>query len=227
MAAGLLRYSDAQGIGDRRFEELFGRHRDGLTGYCRALVDDENDANDVLQNVALGVLLALRRGVQPARERAWLYRIAHNEAMSLHRRRTQAQRAEQVLPPADDGPERAMLVKERLAETFEDVNALSARPRQVLLMHELSGLSREEIATRLQLSPEAVSHDLSQARARIRANRTAREIPCGSVREILSDNDGRRRRTVEVHAHLRGCPACRSWQSRGRPGSRMRARPAA
>jgi RNA polymerase sigma factor (sigma-70 family) len=208
-----LRHTDRQRIDDRRFEELFDRHRDALTGYCRALVDDENDANDVLQNVALGVLLALRRGVQPARERAWLYRIAHNEAMSLHRRRTQSERAEQLPPPADDSPERATLVKERLAETFEDVNALSARPRQVLLMHELSGLSREEIATRLHVSPEAVSHDLSQARARIRADRTAREVPCESVRAILSDTDGRRRRTAAVHAHLRGCRACRSWLS--------------
>ncbi|MGZ4184868.1 MAG: RNA polymerase sigma factor [Solirubrobacteraceae bacterium] len=210
---GGLRYTDAHRIGDRRFEELFDRHRDALTGYCRALVDDENDAADVLQDVALSVLLALRRGVQPVQERAWLYRIAHNEAMSLNRRRMQAERATQLLPPADDGPERAMLVKERLAETFEDVNALSARPRQVLLMHELSGLTREEIAARLQLSPEAVSHDLSQARARIRADRTAREVPCESVRAILSDTDGRRRRTAEVHAHLRGCQACRSWRS--------------
>jgi RNA polymerase sigma factor (sigma-70 family) len=211
-----LRDPPALPVGDRRFEELFGRHRDALAAYCRTLVDDEDDANDVLQNVALCVLLAFRRGVKPSRERAWLYRIAHNEAISLQRRRALADRAEQPLAPVSDGPELAALVKERLAETLDDVNALRDRPRQVLLMRELSGLSREEIAARLGLSPEAVSHELSQARARIRADRVAREIPCEAVRAILSDRDGRRRRTAEVRAHVRGCQACRAWQSRGR-----------
>jgi RNA polymerase sigma factor (sigma-70 family) len=207
-----LRDPPAPPIADRRFEELFGRHRDALAGYCRTLVDDEDDVNDVLQNVALCVLLAFRRGVKPTRERAWLYRIAHNEAITLHRRRASADRAEQELRIASDSPELAALVKERLAETLEDVNALRNRPRQVLLMHELAGLSREEIAARLELSPETVSHDLSQARARVRADRAAREVPCESVRAILSDRDGRRRRTAEIRAHLRGCKACRSWQ---------------
>jgi RNA polymerase sigma factor (sigma-70 family) len=203
-------------IADRRFEELFGRHRDALAGYCRTLVDDADDVDDVLQSVALSVLLAFRRGVKPTRERAWLYRIAHNEAMSVYRRRALADRAEQQLPAAPDGPERAALVKERLVETLEDVNALRDRPRRVLLMHELAGLSRDEIAARLQLSPEAVSHDLSQARARVRADRAAREVACESVRAVLSDKDGRRRHTAEIRAHLRGCVACRSWQRYGR-----------
>ena len=123
-----------------------------------------------------------------------------------------AGRAEQEVPVVSDGPERTALVNERLAETLEDVNALRNRPRQVLLMHELWGLSREEIAAALGLSPEAVSHNLSQARARVRADRTAREIPCESVRAILGDTDGRRRRTAGIRTHLRGCRACQSWQ---------------
>ena len=203
---------DIQRLDDRRFEELFGRHREALAGYCRALVDDEDDVNDVLQNVAICVLLAFRRGVKPPRERSWLYRIVHQEAASLHRRRALAGRAEEELSVVSDGPERTALVNERLAETLEDVNALRDRPRQVLLMHELWGLSREEIAAALGLPPEAVSHNLSQARARVRADRTAREIPCESVRAILSDTDGIRRRTAGIRTHLRGCRACQSWQ---------------
>ncbi len=65
-----LRDPPAPPIADRRFEELFGRNRDALAAYCRTLVDDEDDVNDVLQNLALCVLLAFRRGVKPSRERA-------------------------------------------------------------------------------------------------------------------------------------------------------------
>src|ERR1700680_1141913 len=72
---------------DRRFEALYARHWQALSRYCQALVKDEHDALDVLQNVALRAMLALRQGAQPKRERAWLYAIAHNEAISLLRRR--------------------------------------------------------------------------------------------------------------------------------------------
>jgi DNA-directed RNA polymerase specialized sigma24 family protein len=68
---------------DRRFEALCDRHSQALSRYCQALVKDEHDALDVLQNVAVHAMLALRRGAQPERERAWLYAIAHNEAMNL------------------------------------------------------------------------------------------------------------------------------------------------
>jgi DNA-directed RNA polymerase specialized sigma24 family protein len=88
-----LRDPPAPSIADRRFAELFGRHCDALADYCRTLVDDEDDVDDVLQNVAMCVLLAFRRGVKPTRERVWLYRIAHNEAITLHRRRALADRA--------------------------------------------------------------------------------------------------------------------------------------
>src|SRR5437764_1347162 len=41
---------------DRAFEELYTRHREALARYCRALVQNEHDARDVLQNVAVRVL---------------------------------------------------------------------------------------------------------------------------------------------------------------------------
>ena len=75
---------------DRDFERMYRRHQAALVSYCRWLLQDEQDALDVLQNVGLRAMVALRRGLRPERERAWLWRIAHNEAMSLVRSRRPA-----------------------------------------------------------------------------------------------------------------------------------------
>jgi RNA polymerase sigma factor (sigma-70 family) len=219
---GTTRHSgDPRGRGaaessDGLFEELYGRHGHALSNYCRALVSDEHDASDVLQNVAVRAMLALRRGNKPERERAWLYGIAHNEAMSLLRARKDVAVLDQWLVDPHSDPPRAMLTREHLQQLFDDVRALAPQPRQILLMAELSGLSRADIAAALGLSPGAVSQSLSEARAALRADQAAHETPCEIVRSVLSKPDGRRRRTRAVRAHLRGCPSCRSWTKRER-----------
>lgn len=160
---------------DRAFQELFCRHQRALTAYCRRLIEDQSDADDVLQNTAVRVMLALRRGVKPRQERAWLYRIAYNEAMNLFRARRQMAPLDDQLPAGTDDPAHATLLKERISETVDDLGALTPRARQILVMREFSGLGREEIAVTLGISPKAVSQSLSDARARLRLQHGARE----------------------------------------------------
>ncbi len=196
---------------DGVFRALFAQHNKALTRYCRSLVGHEDDVGDVMQNAALRALLALRRGVVPIQERAWLFRIVHNEAMSLLRSRRPLLTLDEDLPAPADDPEWTALIKERLAETLDDVDALSPQVRQIVLMGTVCGLSRDEIAGQLGLTPAAVSHAHSQARARLKADRIARELPCELVRLVIGNRDGRRRRTAAVRAHVRGCRSCRAW----------------
>jgi RNA polymerase sigma factor (sigma-70 family) len=203
---------------DDAFQALFARHSEALTGYCRSLVGNEHDAGDVMQNVALRALLALRRGVVPTQERAWLFRIVHNEAISLFRARRSLITLDEELPATADDPERAALSKEQVAETLNDLGALGRGVRHIVLLGTVRGLSRDEIADQLGLTPSAVSHTLSQARARLKADRTARELACEVVRSVMSNRDGRRRRTAAVRAHLRGCQSCRTWLRQERRG---------
>ncbi len=201
---------------DRQFEALYGRHWQALSRYCQALVKDEHDAVDLLQNVAVRAMLALRRGAQPERERAWLYAIAHNEAMSLLRRRRLAPPLdERLIAPAAD-PLPTILMREHLAELWDDVHELTPRARRMLLMRELSGLGRADIAAALGVSPGAVSQSLSESRAALRVDRAARDLPCHVVRSLLDESDRRRRTPRTVRAHLRGCQSCRDWARRGR-----------
>jgi RNA polymerase sigma factor (sigma-70 family) len=199
---------------DRSFEELFGRHREALARYCRTLVRDEHDAVDVLQNVAVRALLAVRRGAGPTHERAWLYRIARNEAVTLFRsRRRLEQLDESATDPARD-PVRVVLERERLGELASDLRALSPNARRILLLSSAGGLDRDQIAAELSLTPGAVSQSLSESRAGLRADRAGHELSCDELRSLLDGADGRRWRARAVRAHLRGCAGCRDWAQR-------------
>ena len=81
---------------DRAFAVLYERHHQALYRYCRAIVRHEDDARDVLQTTMARALAALARGVPDAPMRPWLFRIAHNEAISVLRRRRPAVELEQA-----------------------------------------------------------------------------------------------------------------------------------
>src|SRR3954453_12557366 len=75
---------------DSAFAALYDRYRDVLVRYCRSLVRDEQDALDAFQTTMLKALRALREDRRNAPVRPWLFRIAHNESVSVLRRRSSA-----------------------------------------------------------------------------------------------------------------------------------------
>src|SRR5947209_7250811 len=69
------------------FAPLYERYYQQLYRYCRSIVHDDVDAQDALQSTFASAFAALRRGQRDAPLRPWLFRIAHNEAVSVIRRR--------------------------------------------------------------------------------------------------------------------------------------------
>ena len=78
---------------DAAFTALYERYHGPLLGYCRSILLDAEDAHDATQSALENALRALPRR-EPGRPlRPWLYRIAHNEAINIVRRRQPAGRA--------------------------------------------------------------------------------------------------------------------------------------
>src|SRR3954452_18136885 len=74
--------------GDRSaFEEIFERHHQELYRYCLAIVRDRDDAEDALQMTMAAALRSLPGDDREIDVRPWLFRVAHNESISLLRRR--------------------------------------------------------------------------------------------------------------------------------------------
>src|SRR3954468_22944705 len=121
---------------ERAFGLLFARHQAGVTRYCRGILRNEADGEDAAQNAMVAALRALEGGTVPMRVKPWLYRIAHNEAISLaRRRRTDAELDEMELPGVGDAEE-VSAVRERLGQLMTDLQSLSERQRQALVLRE-------------------------------------------------------------------------------------------
>jgi RNA polymerase sigma-70 factor (ECF subfamily) len=149
-------------------ERLFRTYNAPLVRYLTRRLGDRDWAEEVAQETFLRAL----RQDRIDNERAWLFAVATNlvrdEARKDARRRrhlallAEQERAEEAVEPEPTSLERA----QDAAMARRAVDALAERDRLALLMRE-EGLSYEEIAVALGLSPGSVGTTLSRARRRL------------------------------------------------------------
>lgn len=193
------------------FAVLYERHHRPLYRYCRSIVGDPDDAADALQSAMTRALAAISGRDERAPVVAWLFRIAHNESISVVRGR---RRVEPLEPAARIGPDVVVDAerRDRLAQLVADLQALPERQRAALLMREVSGLGHADIAAALEVGEGAVKQTIYEARTALHEFAAGREMACASVRRQLSDGDGRTARSRRLRAHLRSCGACRAFR---------------
>jgi RNA polymerase sigma factor (sigma-70 family) len=211
--AGDERLAKLAGSGsEAAFTLLFQRFHQPLYRYCRSLLGDDADAQDALQTTFTQALVALREGRRTAPIRPWLYRIAHNESVSLLRRRRPMRElpVESVLA-SDRSPHEVMEERARLTTLMADLEDLPERQRGALVMRELSGLPHEEIAQALGISVGAAKQTVLEARRSLQEFERGRSMRCEEIQEMVSDGDRRTLRSRQVRAHLRDCAACRAF----------------
>lgn len=192
------------------FAVLFQRYHAPLVRYCRSILLDGHDAQDAAQNALTAALRALRsERTLPLRLRPWLYRIAHNEALRVARRRPPVAGLDEeaaALAAPDDREAR-----EALRELLGDLRTLPERQRSALVLRELEGLSYPEVAGALDMTPDAARRAVFEARASLWAHREGRAAACADVRMRLSEGDGRTARSRALRAHVAGCEACAAF----------------
>src|ERR1044072_610007 len=113
------------------------RHHQALHRYCYAIVGNEHDAADALQNTMLKALRSLPGETRPMALRAWLYRIAHSESASLLRARRPDSELDAAAHVGDVAADGALASRERLRSLTDDLRELTERQRGALLMREL------------------------------------------------------------------------------------------
>src|SRR3954451_9132867 len=69
------------------FAAVYESHHQALYRYCRSILRHDQDAQDALQSTMTRAFAALQDEPRDFELRPWLFRIAHNEAISLLRRR--------------------------------------------------------------------------------------------------------------------------------------------
>ena len=185
------------------FAAVYERHHQALYRYCRSILRHEEDAQDALQSTMTRAFAALQDERRDFDLKPWLFRIAHNEAISILRKRRVTTELDDipVLTDLDDQVDE----REQLRLLQMDLADLPDRQRAALVLRELNGLSHAEIAVVLETSAANVKQTIYEARTALFSAREGREMPCDDVRRMLSDGDGRVLRGRGLRAHLRSC----------------------
>jgi RNA polymerase sigma-70 factor (ECF subfamily) len=147
------------------FEALLRRHGPMVLGVCRRVLRHEQDAEDAFQ----ATFLVLARKAASVRPRdmvgPWLYGVAQRTALKARamsaKRREQERRAEER-PRADVGANGAS--QELLARLDAALGRLPDRYRVPLVLCELEGRSRKEVAGRLHIPEGTLSSRLAYAK---------------------------------------------------------------
>ena len=195
----------------RAFAVLYERYHQQLYRYCRSMLRNDVDAQDALQSTFALALAALQEGKRNAPFRPWLFRIAHNESISLIRRRRDAgEVSESMLAPVASASEEAA-DRERLTMLMGDLAQLPERQRAALVMRELGGLSHADIAVALSTTVTAAKQAIFDARSALLEFAEGRALACDEVRRTISERDGRVLRGRRMRSHLRGCSSCAAF----------------
>lgn len=194
------------------FETLMRRYNGKLFRIARAIVKDDAEAEDVLQDAYLDAYKQIGEFRGEAQLSTWLTRIVINHALM----RLRKQKRERVVVPfrsgndrsAERGPHESEVVDHR-AESPTDasmraearrmlecrIDELPIAFRTVFVMREIEDMTVEETAACLSIPPSTVRTRLFRARALLRES-LARDLDAATV-EVFGFAGARCDRIVE------------------------------
>jgi RNA polymerase sigma-70 factor (ECF subfamily) len=160
------------------FGTLVRRYQERLYNSVYRLVENAEDAQDVVQEAFLNAYQSLDGFKGDSLFFTWLYRIAVNTAISLKRKRRVTVRMEMGrdgepgLEPPDPSehsrPEYALEQAEQGRRVREALSRLSPEHRAVLVMKDMEGQKYETMAEVLQVPIGTIRSRLHRARLELR-----------------------------------------------------------
>ena len=157
--------------------QIFRAQYRKLLRFCLLRVKNEADAEDIVQEAFLSVKRAYPdKGVEELTPILFttVRNLSFNHLTSRRHRRRHDQEeigeaGDRIACGRTPTPERQLMDAERLAIVEAVIEELPPRRREALRLHRFEGLSYEEIARRLKVSPTAVKKHVARAVALIAA----------------------------------------------------------
>lgn len=152
------------------FEKVFRLLRDDLVRYVRSIVGDPAVANDLVQDAFVS-LWETRETLDPSLSlKAFIYRIARNASYRhLRDTRTHTRKHEEIRRDYDPGQRNGeakdfAVDGDLLAARLRIwITELPDRQREALVLSRYHGLSHNEIAALMQISPRTVNNHIMRA----------------------------------------------------------------
>ena len=156
------------------FEELMRRHNQRLYRVARAILKNDMEAEDVMQQAYIHAFTRLDQFAGRARLSTWLTRIVIHEALGrLRKDRTKiwSEFDETTMAQPDTArptPEHQAYAAELRVLLESSIDALPEGYRLVFVCRDVEGLTTAETADALELGEEAIKTRLHRAREMLR-----------------------------------------------------------
>jgi len=171
------------------FEKLIKRYEDSIFSLAYRILQDKEEAYDVLQETALSAFKNLKRFKGKSSFSTWIYKIALNFALMRKRKQKSLAKKVSVISTDDeskiydsvdteefkniqdvydDNPLKTLEQQEFINILNDSLNKLPEKYRTVFILKELEGRPIEEVAKILNLSPSAIKTRLHRSRLYLR-----------------------------------------------------------
>jgi len=153
------------------FAKLWVGTQSTISGFVRSLVPDFQQAEEVLQRVAVTLVRKFDQYDQNRPFVAWAIGVAKYEVLYYRRERATDRHVfdDEVVERIAQGYQRFVSEADPFREALERcLERLDGRSRQVVELRYATGLASPDVARRLSLSPSAVRMLLSRVRHSLR-----------------------------------------------------------
>ena len=157
---------------DGHFHKVLDLHGAAILRLAGTYTNTRSDKEDLFQDIALAIWRALPHFRGDSSERTFVFRIAHNRAITFaarHRPQGASQDSEHVLemPDPRSNPEKGLAREQQETRLFEAIHRLPVDYRQVITL-TLEEMSYSEIGEIVGIGESNVGARLSRARQMLR-----------------------------------------------------------
>lgn len=153
------------------FAELVTRYQDRLYNVVYHIVNDREDASDIVQETFLQSYTNLSRFRMSSRFYTWIYRIAFNISIGTLRQKKRKVSMEQIMEDygeciaaKGESPEHKITREESSKLLWEAINRLPEEYKTPLVLREMEDASYDDIAEILHVPVGTVRSRLHRAR---------------------------------------------------------------
>lgn len=157
------------------YEIIMRRYNERLYRAARAILRDESEAEDVMQQAYVNAYTHLRQFDGRAKFSTWLTRIAVHEAIARARKQgryepldDEGSNLESFMATRTPNPERQAFAREIGALLESAIDDLPDGCREVFILRQVEGMNTAEVSEALGVSEDVVKTRLSRGRAALR-----------------------------------------------------------
>lgn len=142
------------------FDSFYNDNYSCIYRFCLQWIGNSDDAKDIAQEVFTELFERLTKQVDFINPRAWVYRVAYNRCINLHKRKQRLMYGDVLIVQVDvdDSLER----REQFLRVRKAMDKLSEKERALVILYK-EGFSYKEMSAVIEINENSVGKTLSRA----------------------------------------------------------------